>query len=291
MEGTFHDTHEIGTWITTSMRISKGWGSLNEVLWPYDGEASHWPPIEPNGIDSKAKEHRILAYQRVSTVDECRIVLSSERPVVVGFKIDDSWFSAVNGIIPKSDKQPIIGAHHAVCLVGYDDNKQTFIFRNSWGVSWGDAGNGYLPYSYFQNRFLEGWSLINIDNRSLLENATGIKMLTYGIKDLFNRTLHCVEIFDSIKDEMIAWSFAIEDETFLYIEELFVRPNWRKKGYAIQIADELTKLSASLGKKLHAWVPHPDRENSNHSALIATFRHLGLTLKSSPERWAFKIGI
>jgi hypothetical protein len=272
------------------MRICKGWGSLDELLWPYDGEASHWPPIEPNGIDLKAKEHRILAYQRISTVDECRIVLASEHLVVVGFNIDDSWFSAIEGIIPQPDKQPIVGAH-AVCLVGYDDNKQTFIILNSWGVSWGDAGYGYLPYSYFQNRFLEGWSLINIDNRSLLENATGIKILTYGIKDLFNRTLHCVEIFDSIKDEMIAWSFAIENKTFLDIEELFVRPNWRKKGYAIQIVNELTKLSAGLEKKLYAWIPHPDGESSNQHALIATFRHLGLTLKSSPEQWAFKIGV
>ncbi|HLG96380.1 MAG TPA: hypothetical protein VKX49_08720 [Bryobacteraceae bacterium] len=30
----------------------------------------------------------------------------------------------------------------------YDDAKQLFTFRNSWGSSWGDQGYGYLPYAY-----------------------------------------------------------------------------------------------------------------------------------------------
>ena len=30
---------------------------------------------------------------------------------------------------------------HAVCAVGYDDFKQCFIVRNSWGEDWGDKGH------------------------------------------------------------------------------------------------------------------------------------------------------
>jgi C1A family cysteine protease len=43
------------------------------------------------------------------------------------------------------------GATHAVLVVGYIDGgtlDEHFIIRNSWGQSWGDAGYGYLPYSY-----------------------------------------------------------------------------------------------------------------------------------------------
>jgi len=32
--------------------------------------------------------------------------------------------------------------------VGFDDSRQWFIVRNSWGTSWGDAGYCYMPYNY-----------------------------------------------------------------------------------------------------------------------------------------------
>lgn len=35
---------------------------------------------------------------------------------------------------------------HAVSLVGYDDVKQAFLIRNSWGVEWGDKGFVYISY-------------------------------------------------------------------------------------------------------------------------------------------------
>lgn len=37
---------------------------------------------------------------------------------------------------------------HAVVLVGYDDDSQRFIVRNSWGEGWGQAGYVELPYAY-----------------------------------------------------------------------------------------------------------------------------------------------
>jgi len=40
---------------------------------------------------------------------------------------------------------------HAVACYGYDDEKQLLSVRNSWGQSWGDHGNFYLPYSFVEN--------------------------------------------------------------------------------------------------------------------------------------------
>ncbi|NIQ16155.1 MAG: peptidase, partial [Candidatus Dadabacteria bacterium] len=37
---------------------------------------------------------------------------------------------------------------HAIMVVGYDDNKQRFIVRNSWGRRWGDKGCCYMPYAF-----------------------------------------------------------------------------------------------------------------------------------------------
>ena len=40
--------------------------------------------------------------------------------------------------------------YHTVLFVGYDDNKQAFKMRNSWGVNWprpGDGGHTDFPYA------------------------------------------------------------------------------------------------------------------------------------------------
>lgn len=109
LEGTYPGDPTSGTWISTVMRVGKGWGWLEESIWPYDGDANHWPPTEPPEIDNRAKENRTLAYQRISTIDECRVVIAANNTVSAGFLIDDSWFNAVNGIISIPNNQPITG--------------------------------------------------------------------------------------------------------------------------------------------------------------------------------------
>jgi len=37
---------------------------------------------------------------------------------------------------------------HAVLVVGYDDAKQLFTIRNSWGPGVQDHGHFYMPYAY-----------------------------------------------------------------------------------------------------------------------------------------------
>ena len=63
--------------------------------------------------------------------------------------------SEKTGIVPVSGTDDVIvedgqPAGHAVCAVGYDDDKQTVIIRNSWGEDWGDKGYCYFPYELFK---------------------------------------------------------------------------------------------------------------------------------------------
>ena len=48
--------------------------------------------------------------------------------------------------LPKSNESVVGG--HAVAAVGYDDAKQWFLVRNSWGAGWGLKGYFTLPYAY-----------------------------------------------------------------------------------------------------------------------------------------------
>lgn len=59
----------------------------------------------------------------------------------------------VMNVPPLSEKSTMVFDGHSVPLVGYRRDATFagggyFVFRNSWGPSWGDAGYGYMPFQY-----------------------------------------------------------------------------------------------------------------------------------------------
>jgi C1A family cysteine protease len=85
-------------------------------------------------------------------MDSMKKALRQGYPFVVGVILYPSFFNTDStGVVPMpSQNDNPIGGHAVVC-VGFDDHKQRWIMRNSWGPNWGDNGYFYLPYGYLQN--------------------------------------------------------------------------------------------------------------------------------------------
>lgn len=282
LEGTYPGTPEEGVWITTAMRIEKGWGNVLESKWPYDGDADHWPPTEPDGMDAIAKHRRLFAYQRVRGTRDCEVLLAASIPPVIALEIDSAWYQAPHGIIGETCEAT---SSHSVMLVGYDRDAQQFTFRNSWGAEWGDEGYGYVPYAYIRRYLVDGWFALNIPRPSTRLKTKGIVMQNWGVRSPLGNLLHGVEILDYDADELIGWAFATETRKSFEIEELFVRPDWRRREYGISLASHLRELHKGTKKKLKALIPHPDSEPENSLALDAVVKRLGLPQKDSRKRW------
>ena len=80
--------------------------------------------------------------------------LSSGLPFVFGFGVYESFETkevAETGIMPIPKKNEKLLGGHAIMAVGYNDEKEHFIIRNSWGIDWGDRGYFYMPYSFIQD--------------------------------------------------------------------------------------------------------------------------------------------
>ena len=130
-------------------------GVCSERTWPY---AIAKFAVKPSpACYREALAHQITAYARLDTLDEMRTCLAEGFPFVFGFSVYESFEServATTGVVPMPKRTERAIGGHAVLAVGYDDRKQRFVVRNSWGTGWGLKGYFTLPYAYLENRDL-----------------------------------------------------------------------------------------------------------------------------------------
>ncbi len=164
---------EEGTYPRIAMKMLLHYGVCPESLWPY---RPHQTNDHKPGADLKAKTYRIKAYARLKSLLEMKRSLMVNGPFLAGVRVYDSWFNpgvAKSGLIPMPKKGEDLAGGHAICIVGYDDRKKLFKFKNSWSKKWADWGYGYLKYEYLSRYCQDAWSATD-----LIENPKAlVKMI------------------------------------------------------------------------------------------------------------------
>ncbi|OKY26516.1 C1 family peptidase [Thalassotalea sp. PP2-459] len=123
----------------------------------------------------QAKTFRQVKYCRLSIehgIDEIKHALSNQTPVIFGFIEPRSFFEIPSsGIMPMPSEDELRIGGHAVCAVGFDDDKQALLIRNSYGGNFGLSGYLYMPYEFMLGSYqVDGESLPNaFDFYCLLE--------------------------------------------------------------------------------------------------------------------------
>lgn len=148
MEGTVNS--DSGAMIRDGIKCVAKQGVCPETEWPYDIAKFTRKPTAACYQD--AAKHKAVQYQRLTpAASQLKGCLASGFPFVFGFTVYDSFESASvaktgHARMPSASDKAIGG--HAVMAVGYDDAKQWFLVRNSWGNQWGMKGYFTLPYLY-----------------------------------------------------------------------------------------------------------------------------------------------
>jgi len=93
--------------------------------------------------------------------------LAEGKPVVIGMSCPKSFQSA-EGVWRPTENPNGKYSGHAMCVIGYDDNKYggAFEIQNSWGTWWGNDGYIWITYSDFAHFVNEAYEMIE----DLLEN-------------------------------------------------------------------------------------------------------------------------
>ena len=160
--------YDSGAYIRDGIKVCYKYGAPTENLWPYNIRKFRTVPQKTALID--AAKRKVTSYQRAADFNQVIDAITSGYPVTIGFSVYSSFDSptvARTGIMPypNVNKEKLLGGH-AVLLVGYNKNNNTFIARNSWGTRWGDQGYFYMPFQVIQNNRMSSdfWVVKSIAN-------------------------------------------------------------------------------------------------------------------------------
>lgn len=170
--------NEDGTDIRSAMKVLNKKGVPPQSCWPYKPHQTDTPCAK---ADTLAKPYRIDKYVRLKSEEEMRESVYVNGPFVAGVEVYDLAWGMVgkDGVIQMPAKNDVPAGGHAICIVGYDDKKKRFKFKNSWGKDWGAKGYGYLPYEYMSKYCMDAWSGKDVlggpDKQTVLEQFVRLR--------------------------------------------------------------------------------------------------------------------
>lgn len=79
--------------------------------------------------------------------------------VVLGINLWPAFYQPEHDELTTPDQGDLLGAGHAVAIVGCDDQRGGVLIRNSWGSGWGHQGHAWLAYSALAIAGLSAWTI------------------------------------------------------------------------------------------------------------------------------------
>lgn len=149
-----------GTDFVPALDVMLNKGVASQATVPYSslGNCSQ-TTLDPSWNTDAAK-HKIKYYRRIpDNVNDIKQALAAKIPVILGAKLDDSFMGWNSESVYQSHTSfTNVGIHsyHAMCIVGYDNNKGprgAFKVVNSWSSQWGAGGTIWVDYNFMVNGF------------------------------------------------------------------------------------------------------------------------------------------
>ena len=149
---------QAGTNPVNAFDLMKNSGVATLSKLPYSCGSSVNSAALQEAMDFRITDYQILYYPNEEDddlkVNSVKKALAEGYPCMLGFIVAKSFYNASGDVWKEeaTDDGPT-GQHgrHAMCVVGYDNNKYGGAFRvlNSWGTSWRDKGYVWIPYKDF----------------------------------------------------------------------------------------------------------------------------------------------
>ena len=144
-------TQDSGATLRDAVKTAANIGVCPEEAWPYD--PANFTKKPPPAALKAAMGFRLHKYYRVKDLQDLKISIACQNPVVLGMHLFES-FQSPNAVktgivqVPDTTKEKYLGGH-AMMACGWDDARNAVLLRNSWGKAYGESGYVWVPYACF----------------------------------------------------------------------------------------------------------------------------------------------
>lgn len=180
---------DMGSRFKPAMDSLTQYGIALEMYCPYDEGVYDRKPSEAAYADAATRK-LIKALNVDRKVEDVKSAIAEGYPVAASFTLCESFMPAGGYIsMPtpeeiaetlKNEDDPEKKARHsrhAMAIVGFSDELQMFLVRNSWGQDWGDNGYCYIPYAYVAHESLFNYACIITEVASLAKATPELKQI------------------------------------------------------------------------------------------------------------------
>ena len=155
LEGFPND--DVGAYLRTAIKAVYKYGVCTEDLWPY--HIQNFTLLPPIVCYEDGSKRMIKNYARLSGIADILDALNQERPVLIGVNLYDEFerLSVYNTVLESPTNDQSLSGAHALCLVGYDLDRQVLLCRNSFGEGWGLSGYFWMTFEYAERELITTW--------------------------------------------------------------------------------------------------------------------------------------
>jgi Papain family cysteine protease len=132
--------------------------------------------------DRPGRTVKIPSVERLDSVDDQKRWLDGVGPIVAGIDAYTDFQGYGGGVYRRMSAATKVGGH-MMLLVGFDDNQQCWIVKNSWGNAWGEGGFARFGYGECEidtyskyglhNANADPWTKRRLHSGCLLESGNG----------------------------------------------------------------------------------------------------------------------
>lgn len=149
-----------GWGLTSGLDYAKNTGVTDEPCFPYQPTNM---PCSDRCSNWQSRLVKILNYSSHSSMQARKDAIANG-PVVAGMAVYTDFYSYSGGVYQKSSAaNNELEGYHCISVVGFDDNQQCWIIKNSWGPNWGE--NGFIHIAYNQADLLidTSWAFYSVE--------------------------------------------------------------------------------------------------------------------------------
>ncbi|WP_052592710.1 C1 family peptidase [Aureispira sp. CCB-QB1] len=252
-----------GAYTGEALEHMKQKGLLEFSKFPYNENSCSQQPSQAQL--QEALQHRIRGYNRLTKtgrnydvdLEAVKQNIAQGAPVIIAAKVPYSFQDMMGKKVWKpraSEKRNVnnLGGH-AMCLIGYDDNKKQFEIQNSWGTEWGDRGFVFVDYDDFKIFCREAYGVFPHQKATtssstdfaiecgLYDVARGTTLDLKNVRDNLFETTSPIKIGTELKIEI---TNSLECFTYVFSKEA---DSGNRQGKALKIFPPSDQYSSYMG--------------------------------------------